>query len=76
MAPDSAGAAGYPGAASGHDDEIRDAEIEEDEAAEPALTSETVQSPDPLPTMADLDRVASDLDGVDARLAALDEHRL
>ena len=30
---------------------------------------------EPLPTMADLDRVASELDDVDARLAALDEQR-
>jgi len=46
-----------------------DAEVERIEAVEPTQPAE------PLPTMADLDRVASELDDVDARLAALEEQR-
>lgn len=43
-------------------------------AAEPPPAG-PVESDEPLPTMADLDRVASELDEIDARLAALDEQR-
>ncbi len=49
------------GEPTGADDQVRPPE-----SAEPV---------DPLPTMVDLDRVASELDDIDARLASLDEQR-
>ncbi len=42
------------------------------DSVRPPESSEPV---DPLPTMVDLDRVASELDDIDARLASLDEQR-
>ncbi len=45
-----------------------------DPTQSPTTQADTVAE-DPLPTMADLDRVASELDAIDARLAALDEQR-
>lgn len=44
-----------------------------DGPSEPAVAED--DHDEPLPTMADLDRVASELDAFDARLAALDEQR-
>lgn len=43
--------------------------------ADPTDPIPTEPPAEPLPTMADLDRVASELDEIDARLAALDEQR-
>jgi len=44
-------------------------ESERTELADPAVQEE------PLPTMADLDRVGGELDQIDQELAALDEQR-
>ncbi len=43
--------------------------------ADPVRPPESSEPVDPLPTMVDLDRVASELDDIDARLASLDEQR-
>ncbi len=43
--------------------------------ADPVRPPESAEPVDPLPTMVDLDRVASELDDIDARLASLDEQR-
>lgn len=45
------------------------------DAAASGAPPEAADTEDPLPTMADLDQVASELDDIDTHLAALDQQR-
>ncbi len=47
----------------------------EESPADDVVAPDEPEGGDALPTMADLDRVASELDDIDARLASLDEQR-